>query len=93
MIELDDLMRECLIEANSEYPDYDYVDTVVQAYKVYSNLVGPLDFDGEVEGEEFFKSAVGFLVDCVLWDLVEKGVVEIDGIEDGELWFKATAEF
>lgn len=93
-IELDDMMRDCIIEADKEYPDLDYADTVIEAFRSYVIIMGsPVEFESEEEGEEYFKKAVAFLVDCVLFNMVEKGFIEIEGMEDGEFWYKATAEF
>lgn len=94
MIELNDIMKDCIIEANNDYPDLDYVDTVMQAFQDYYSMVGaPIEFESEKEGEEFFNKAVAFLIDCVLFNMVEKGIIEIEGFEDGEFWFAVTAEF
>lgn len=94
MIELNDTMRDCLIDANNEYPDFGYVDTVIEAVEKYVGLTGaPISMESEEEGIEFFNKSIRFLVDCVLFNLIEEGLVEMAGIEDGELVFQATVEF
>lgn len=94
MIELNETMKECLIDANNECPELDYVDTVIEAFYRYVNIMGcPVEIESEEEGEELFNKCISFLIDCVLFNLIEKGVVEFDGIEDGEMVYKATVEF
>lgn len=95
MIELNAMMKQCLIDSHNDYPDLDYIDTVMRAFASYVNFVGaPIEMESEEEGEEFLKKAVFFLVDCVLVDMVAKGIVEVDGMDpDGELVYKVTAEF
>lgn len=94
MAELDKTMKDCLIEAHNNYPDYDYIDTVLAAFPVYVNIMGgPVEFVDDQEAEEYLQKCVYFLVDCVLVDLVGKGMVEVDGIEDGDFVYKLSAEF
>lgn len=94
MIELNQTMQDCIIEANNECPDLDFVDTVIEAFTRYVHLVGePLEIVDDEEGEDLFNRAITFLIDCVLFNLVEKGLVEVEGIEDGELVYKTTVEF
>jgi hypothetical protein len=94
MIELNDTMRDCLIEANNDCPDLDWVDTVIEAFTRYVSIVGsPMEIESDEEGEELMNAAVRFLIDCVLFNMVDKGVIELDGMEDGELVYKVTAEF
>lgn len=94
MIELNQTMQDCLIEANNDCPDLDWVDTVIEAFTRYVSIVGaPVEVESDEEGEELFNAAVRFLVDCVLFNMVEKGIVEMEGMEDGEMVFKVSAEF
>lgn len=89
MIELNQTMQDCIIEANNDFPDLDFIDTIVEAMRMYVNLVGePIEMVDEVEGEEFLNRAVTFLIDCVLFNLVDKGLVEVAGIEDGEFVYQ-----
>lgn len=93
-IELNEMMKHCLIEANNDYPDLDYADTVIQAFRDYVTIIGePVQVESDEEGEELFNKAVVFLIDCVLFNLIEKGLVEVAGIEDGEFVYQLTAEF
>ncbi len=93
-MELNKLMKDCLIDANNEYPDCDYADTVIKAFGKYVNIVGsPVEFVDEDEAEEYFKNCVFFVVDCVLWNMLDKGVIEIEGMEDDEFVYKMSAEF
>lgn len=93
-MELGELMKDCLIHAHKDYPDYDYIDTVMAAFASYVNIIGnPVEFVDDEEAEEYLKRCVGFLVDCVLLDMVEKGICEVEGMEDGEFVYKITAEF
>lgn len=93
-MELNDVMRDCLIHVNNEYPNYGYVDLVIKAIEKYVALTGtPIIMESDEEGEEFFQKAVRFLVDCVLFNLIEDGLIEMAGIENGELVFQATIEF
>lgn len=94
MIELNEVMKDCIIDANNEYPDLDYVDTVMQALRKYVNIVGaPIEMESDEEGESFLNEAIRFLVDCVLFNLIEKGLVNFEGIDDGEMVFKTSFEF
>lgn len=94
MIELDEDMRNCLIEAHANYPDLDYSETVIQAFGTYVNFHGPPTFlENEEEGAEYFNKCVRFLIDCVLFDLLSKGLIELEGMEDGDLVFKTTVTF
>lgn len=94
MVELNELMRDCLIEANNEYPDHDYVETVFEAFKKYVAITGgPVEIEGDEEGEQLMMECMTFLIDCLIFNLIEKGVVEFEGIEDGEMVYKATVEF
>lgn len=91
MIELNQTMQDCLIEANDGNPDLDYVETVIEAMRMYVNVVGePIEMVDEEEGEEFLNRAVIFLIDCVLFNLVEKGMVEVVGIEGEEFVYQLT---
>lgn len=89
-MELTPEMKECLIEANDEYPDLDWVDTVVEAVRIYGAIYDvPLEFESEEEGTEYFNVCVRFLLDCVLFNMMRDGIVEIDSMdEDGDLCFK-----
>lgn len=94
MIELNDVMRDCLIEANDEYPEYGYIETTMKAVEKYVAITGgPIEMESEEEGAEFLQNSVRFLVDCVLFNLVEEGLFELAGIENGELVFQAIIEF
>lgn len=91
MIELNQTMQDCLIEANDNNPDFDYVETVIEAMRMYVNVVGePIEMVDEEEGEEFLNRAVIFLIDCVLFNLVEKGMVEVVGMEGEEFVYQLT---
>ena len=93
-MEIDDIMKDCLIAANDNYPDLDYIDTVIKAFGDYVGLMGgPVEFDTDDEAEEYLRKCVYFLVDCVLFNMVAKGAVEIEGMEDGEFVYKISAEF
>lgn len=93
-MELNDVMRDCLINANNRYPEYGYIETAMEAVEMYVNITGvPIEMESEEEGIEFLQNAVRFLVDCVLFNLIEEGLVQMAGIEDGELVFQATVEF
>lgn len=90
MAELNDLMKNCLIDANDGFPDLDFEDTVFEAFKSYVIITGaPLDVETEEEGIELLEKARRFLLDCVLLDMVRNGIIEVDGIEeDGDLIYK-----
>jgi hypothetical protein len=89
MIELNQAMQDCIIEANDNNPDLDFMETIIEAMRMYVNLVGePIQMEDEEEGEEFLNRAVTFLIDCVLFNLVNKGMVEVVGIEEGEFVYK-----
>ncbi len=90
MAELNELMKQCLIDADNEHPEMNWDDTIVEAFRGYSILTGDiLEFDSEEEGMEFLQKARYFLLDCVLWNMVEKGLIEIDAMdEDGDLFYK-----
>lgn len=91
---LNDTMRDCLIEANNDCPDLDWVDTVVEAFTRYKSITGGAwEVENDEEGETLMNAAVKFLIDCVLFNMVDKGIIEIDGMEDDELVFKMSAEF
>jgi hypothetical protein len=93
-MELNDVMRDCLIHVNNKYPKRGYVAQVMEAIKMYDNLTGiPIEMENDEEKITFYNKAVNFLVDCVLFNLIEDGFVQIAGIEDGELVFQATVEF
>lgn len=95
MVEINDLMKDCLIRANNDFPDIGYIDTVIEAFREFITLTGsPVEFEDDDEAEDYLKRCVGFVVDCNLWNMLEKGVMEIEGMdEDGELVYKITAEF
>ena len=94
MTELNELMRDCLIYVNNAYPNVGYVELVVEAVKKYVSLTGaPIVLEDEEDEIEFFNKAIRFLIDCVLFNLIEQGLVEMAGIEDGEMVFQATVEF
>lgn len=94
MVELDQVMQDCIIEANNECPDLDYADTVIEAFRRYVSIMGaPVEIEDDEEGIELFNKCVTFLIDCVLFNLIEKGMVEVAGIEDGEFVYKTTVEF
>lgn len=90
MAELNELMKTCLIDANEEFPDLDFEDTVFEAFKSYVIITGhPLDFETDEEGYELLTKARIFVLDCVLLDMVRKGLIEVDGIAvDGDLVYK-----
>lgn len=89
-MELNELMKDCIIEADKNYPDADWNDTIIAAFTNYVNIVGePLDIENEEEGMELLEKARFFLLDCVLFNMVRDGLIEIDAVaEDGELIFK-----
>lgn len=90
MVELNGLMKDCLIKANDEFPDLDFEDTVYEAFKSYVIITGqPLDVNTDEEGIELLEKARIFVLDCVLLDMVRKGLVEVAGVEeDGDLVYK-----
>lgn len=94
MIELDQRMKNCLIEADVQNPEMNWVDTVVEAVAIYDCISeDKLKFENEEEGVEYFNAAVAFLLDCVLLKMVREGLVEVVGIDpDGELVYKTTVE-
>lgn len=90
-MELNDVMRDCLIHVNNKYPNLGYVELVIEAVNIYDGP--PIELENNEEGIAFFNKAVTFLVDCVLFNLLEDGFIQMAGIEDGELVFQATVEF
>lgn len=94
-MELDEMMKDCLIRANRDFPDLDYIDTVMEAFRDYVLIMGaPVQIEDEEEGEALLQKAVYFLVDCVVIDMIGKGIIEVDSIdEDGDLMYKMSAEF
>lgn len=93
-VELDEVMKDCLIAANDNYPDASVMDTVVIAVQDYVAITEhPLEIENEEEGEAYLYACARFVVDCLIFNMVEKGVVEIEGFEDGDFVYKVTAEF
>lgn len=89
MVELNALMKHCIIEANNDFPDLNFEDTIFEAFKVYTTLTEPLRFDSDEEGIDLLERARFFLLDCVLIDMVRNGLIEVDGMdEDGDLVYK-----
>lgn len=93
-MELNDLMKQCLIEANDNEPNTSWVDTVVAATETYDCISEEkLQFKNEEEGVEYFNNAMAFLLDCVLLNMVRNGLVEVSGMDpNGELVYRATIE-
>lgn len=94
MTGLNELMKNCLIEADTQNPKMNWIDTVVEAVAIYDCVSEEkLRFTNEEEGVEYFNTAVAFLLDCVLLKMVREGMVEVTGMDpDGELVYKATIE-
>lgn len=94
MIELNELMKHCLIEANDSFPDLSFEDTVYEAFKTYVILTGkPLEIENDEEGFELLEKARIFVLDCVLLNMVRNGLIEVDGMEeDGDLVYKLVGQ-
>lgn len=91
---LNDEMKDCLIEVDNKCPDASFEETVLEAVWLYELRHGPIEFVNEVEAEEFYKRCLAFVLDCTLLNMVRKGLCEVEGMdEDGELVYKATVEF
>jgi hypothetical protein len=90
MIDLNELMQKCLIDANDEFAELNFEDTVYEAFRSYVIITGePLDIEDEEEGIELLEKARRFLLDCVLLNMVRDGLVEVDSLdEDGDFVYK-----
>lgn len=90
-MEVDELMKNCLREAMERNPDLDYIETFEVAVETYVTVQGPIEVEDEEEFHTFVNDCVEFMFDATLGDLVGRGLVDMDGVdEEGDFVFSLT---
>lgn len=87
-MELSRGLKNCLLLA-MEDPDLDFEETVDTGLRLYAESIGGvIEIEDEEEGMEMVGECFRFVIDAVLGNLEDMGVIEMKGVdpEEGVVW-------